>query len=274
MAIENRKEGLNIGSGSLQPESVANTANPPKFPYNNIKETESGHSFEMDDTPKRERVRLQCRSGTFIEMDPEGNETHKIYGNGYEIVVKDKNVTIEGSCSVTIKGDSVVSVEGNKTEIIKGDYQLLVEGKTTQTFKNDVSFQAERDMDIQAGAGLAGITGSLRLYSGDALYIVGDTMIGGSLNADLITSKSSIDAAAGVTAGPLGFVSLTGGLSVGIPVAVPSVVNAAVLVNAPLGTFGTMMATFMTDKVNTTIYNGHIHLAPKGKTSTPLTFMI
>ena len=79
-----------------EPESAANTDYQPIYPYNNVQVTESGHSFEMDDTPTRERVRLQHRSGTFIEMHPNGDEVHKVYGNGYEITIKDKNVLIKG----------------------------------------------------------------------------------------------------------------------------------------------------------------------------------
>lgn len=274
MAITDRQSGADVGSGFVQPESSANTSNPPRYPYNNATETESGHVFEMDDTPSRERIRLSHRSGTFIEMNPDGSEVHKVYGNGYEITVKDKNVTIEGNCTVTIKGDSVVNIEGNKWERVAGNYTLIVDGEMIQTVKGDTSIQCENDMNISAGAGLAGATGALRLYSGDPLYVVGDIMIGGSLNADLITSKTSIDAAAGVTAGPLGFVSVMGGLSVGIPVAIPSVVNAATLVNAPVGTFGLMAATLMTDLINKTIYSTHFHKAPKGFTGTPIFKMI
>lgn len=274
MAIEERKESTNLGSGFLQPESAANTASPPDYPYNNATLTESGHSFELDDTPNAERIRLQHRTGTFIEMGPTGDEIHKVYGSGYEITIKDKNVLIEGSCTVTIKGDSVLNIEGNKFERIQGKYELLVEGDMIQTIKGDTSIMCESDMQIASGTGISGATGALRLYSGDSMYIVADVMIGGCLVADMINSKSSIDAASGVTAGPLGFVSLKGGLSVGIPVAIPSVVNAAALVNAPVGTFGLMTATLMTDLINTNIYSSHIHPAPRGMTGTPIGPMV
>jgi hypothetical protein len=50
----------------------------------------------MDDTPTRERIRLQHRIGTFMEMYPNGDEVHKVYGTGYEIHLKGKNVLIKG----------------------------------------------------------------------------------------------------------------------------------------------------------------------------------
>ena len=32
---------------------VIDSTNKPQYPYNNISQTKSGHSFEMDDTPKK-----------------------------------------------------------------------------------------------------------------------------------------------------------------------------------------------------------------------------
>ena len=78
-----------------EPESPFNPDEKPVYPHNKVWETESGHSFEMDDTKDRERIRLQHRSKTFIEMHPDGSEVHKIYGNGYEIVLENKNVLIK-----------------------------------------------------------------------------------------------------------------------------------------------------------------------------------
>ena len=54
--------------GWTEPESAANTDYQPVYPYNNVTQTRSGHMFELDDTKGRERVRLQHRANTFIEM--------------------------------------------------------------------------------------------------------------------------------------------------------------------------------------------------------------
>ena len=83
-----------------EPESAANTYYQPVYPYNNVTQTEAGHKFEMDDTPTRERVCLSHRVGTFIEMHPNGDEVHKVYGNGFTIVVSNKNVLKIGRAHV------------------------------------------------------------------------------------------------------------------------------------------------------------------------------
>ena len=48
-----------------EPESAANSEYQPVYPYNNVTQTKGGHSFEMDDTPTRERIRVQHGKGTF-----------------------------------------------------------------------------------------------------------------------------------------------------------------------------------------------------------------
>ena len=118
--------GYGIFDTWTEPESAANTnigadgtAYVPLYPYNHVTQTESGHSFEMDDTPTRERIRLQHRSGTFTEMHPNGSVVQKIYGNGYEIIANDKNVLVKGVCNITVEGDAHFHVKGDKIEKVE-----------------------------------------------------------------------------------------------------------------------------------------------------------
>lgn len=262
------------GSGWLEPESVANIdETQPQYPFNHATLGESGHLLEVDDTPKRERIRFTHRTGTFIEMHPNGDMVQKVFGDSYEITVCDKNVLIEGHASVTVKGDCVLRIEGDKIEKVFGDYYLNVDGNFYLTSKGDASLLSQKDLTVGAGTSITspGIgTGALRFASGQDIYVTGDIMCGGVIVADILSAKYSVDAGLGVTAGPLGFVTLYGGVSCGYPVAIPYSVNAAQWVNAPLGTFSTMSATLMTDVINSTIYNWHIHGTSSGPTSPPM----
>jgi hypothetical protein len=50
----------------------------------------------MDDTPTRERVRIQHgKSKNFIEMHPNGDQVVKVFGDNYEIIAKNNNVLIK-----------------------------------------------------------------------------------------------------------------------------------------------------------------------------------
>jgi hypothetical protein len=270
--------------GFFEPESAANTDYQPEYRYNNITQTPRGHSFEMDDTPTRERVRLSHRSGTFIEMHPNGDEVHKVFGDGYEITIKDKNVLIKGSCNIVIEGDCNMHVQGDKIETIDGNLEQHVKGNFTQVVDKTTSITSQGDMEITAGVSALG---TLQISTGDHMSISGDLSVKGEIVGDKIASITRVDAGTGVSAGPLGFVTMLGGLSVGIPVAVPqqilcstnisagTFVNAAVSVNAPTGNFGLMSAMLMTDKVNTNLYNIHTHIGNLGYPTSPsLTKMV
>jgi len=238
-----------------EPESAATVETPPVYPYNTIQQTESGHSFEMDDTPTRERVRLQHRSGTFLEMHPNGDEVHKVYGTGYEIHLKGKNVLIKGTCNITIEGDANMEVKGDYNLQVAGDYNVLVGGKTNHRSVGDIFLSCDDDISIAANENFGG---SVRIAASDHVYVDSDLVVAGSVAADLVTAESRINAGTGVYAGPLGVYSL-------------GPVTSLTLVTSPLAQFGIMNAVLMSDIINKGIYNTHIHNSPKGPTSPPLT---
>lgn len=241
-----------------EPESAANTDYQPIYPYNNITLTESGHSFELDDTPSRERVRLQHRSGTFIEMHPNGDEVHKVYGDGYEIVIKNKNVLIKGACNITVEGDCNMQVLKDFNMSVKGDYNLEVAGKMNQRVVGDYSLSSDEDVSITANENFGG---AIYLSAADNVTVSADLVVAGSVAADIITAESRVNAGTGVYAGPLGVYSV-------------GPITSLVMVDAPIGTFGYMNAIWMTDQINTNIYKTHIHPAPRGMTGTPILPMV
>jgi hypothetical protein len=258
------------GSGWLEPESAANLRNKPKYPFNKAQTTESGHSFEMDDTRGRERIRLQHRTGTFIEMHPNGDEVHKVYGDGYEITVADKNVLIEGHCSVQIKGDSVLNIDGDYTIAVAKDFKVHAGGRLTLTSEGDAQFYSRSDTSIGGGgdiAGASGLGGSLRLATMGDLFLTGSLTVQGKITCDTLAATTAVDGLQ-VTAGVGGFSSVAGGLAIGQPVAIPGTINCTGIVYGSIGSFGTMMAVWMTDRVNTTLFNSHFHIAKTGPTST------
>jgi hypothetical protein len=266
--------------GFFQPESAANTDYQPVYPFNNAKSTPSGHLFEFDDTKERERIRLQHRTGTFIEMQPNGDEVHKVYGDGYEITVKDKHVLIQGQCVIEILGDATIHIAGDKTETVDGSVSQHIKGNFTQIVEGISSVTSQGNMEISAGAGIAG---KLSLSAGASVSVDSDLRVRGEIGADKIYSFGRVDAETGISAGPLGFVSLTGGLSLGVPVAVPGniicvgTINAAlpitsgVSVNSITGNFGTMNAGLMTDTINTNLYDVHTHIGNLGHPTSPPT---
>jgi hypothetical protein len=238
-------------SGWTEPESAANTSYQPIYPYNDVKQTESGHLFEMDDTPTRERIRLQHgKTLTFIEFHPNGDQVHKVFGDDYEITIKNKNVLIKGDCNITVNGDCNMQVKGNHNLDVVGDYNIHVGGKMNTRVRGDMTVLTDSDLAIQAGENF----NSISLAASDVVQVRSDLNVAGAIQGDIITSKTRVDAGTGVRAGPLGFVSLTGGLAVGFPVASFGDVRAL-----KSGTFGVSVTTSsLTSLFSTTIIGGSI----------------
>ena len=131
-----------------------------EYPYNHVLETESGHIQEFDDTPFAERIYEKHRSGTFYEIDADGNKVTRVVGQNYEIVAGnefvnikgDVNLTIDSNCKTYIKGDWNIQVDGNKTEVVKKNvtetygtengthaHTISVTGKRAETISNSVT---------------------------------------------------------------------------------------------------------------------------------------
>jgi len=93
-----------------------------RYPFNKVFTSESGHVFEVDDTPNRERIHSYHRAGTYTEIGPEGSRVQKIVGDDYEIVVKDKKVFVSGNVIIDVNGVATINAPGGME--INGDVQL------------------------------------------------------------------------------------------------------------------------------------------------------
>jgi hypothetical protein len=132
--IVQTKKTNKLGPFELDPTYAA------KYPYNNVYESESGHVMEFDDTPKKERVHLYHREGSYIELQADGSGAFKI--------VKNKNDTIGGNYSLYVQGNMTVEVDGNitfkskKNISFSADEAFSVKAKSISLNAND-SFSAK-----------------------------------------------------------------------------------------------------------------------------------
>lgn len=109
------------------------------YPRNKVTETESGHVFEVDDTPGGARIHEYHASGTYREIINNGTLTQKIMGDRYTIIASDDQVFINGDCNVTITGACRLRVNGDLVQEIVGDHHLTVHGnRYTKIIGNDV----------------------------------------------------------------------------------------------------------------------------------------
>jgi hypothetical protein len=123
-----------------------------QYPYNHVRETESGHVKEYDDTPGFERIHEYHRSGTFYEVHPDGTRVTKIVGDNYEITHHNKQVRVRGDVKVFVDGDSHLYVRGNMF------------GQVDQNLK----FNVGKNIDIHAGE-------NIRMFANKSIELTSQT---------------------------------------------------------------------------------------------------
>lgn len=187
------------------------------YPYNKVTETETGHVFEVDDTPNNGRIHEYHNAGTFYEIQADGSKTTKVVGDEYEITLKDKKVYIKGTCDVTIAGDARMLVYGDMYQEIGGNLFTTVGGdRITKVVGNDMtevlsgqSTNVSRSSSFRTGGNHTDtiIGNNTQTVGGDKF-----TTVGGKISAISVgsTSHTSI----------LGFkiMSTTGSVSASAPI--------------------------------------------------------
>ena len=137
-----------------EPESTYAAA----YPKNHVLETESGHIKEYDDTTDAERIQEYHKSGTFYEIDANGNKVERIVKDNYQVItgtdyvkVKgDVNLYIESNCNTYIKGNWNIQVDGTKTEVVTGAVSETYKDTKTENVTGAVSetYQANQTTNI------------------------------------------------------------------------------------------------------------------------------
>jgi len=128
-----------------------------QYPYNNVITSESGHMREVDDTPGAERIHEYHRSGSFTETHPDGTKVNKIVGDGFTIVVKDKNVMVEGNANIIVNGNANISVGKNLDAVVTGSAKFQIGGNA------DIMVNKDANMEVRGNAKLE-VKGNLDEY--------------------------------------------------------------------------------------------------------------
>lgn len=107
-----------------------------RYPYNYAIDTESGHAFEMDDTPNYERINLMHKTGSHVEFRPTGDVHRKVIGSSSIVIDKDETMHVKGNRVVYIDGDLSYVVNGNVTFQVKKDFAVVARNITLAASAN------------------------------------------------------------------------------------------------------------------------------------------
>lgn len=114
----------------------------PLYPYNKAHYTESGHIVELDDTRDNERISIEHRTGTFYEIDKDGNEIHRVVNDNYTVICKDNELFVGGKVKVVVKGDADIAVVGETKVESSGKMKIIAQ--------KDLDIEGEKDINIKA----------------------------------------------------------------------------------------------------------------------------
>ena len=135
-----------------------------RYPFNNTMTTRSGHLLEFDDTPGSERVQIFHKSGSYIEILPDGTIVTKS--------VKDHIQLAFGNISIFNQGEE----DGGKDiEITSNQGEIII------TAQQDVSIYANGTKDKPANVGIFAENGNVQVTTKKGVVNIEAPLIG--LNA-------------------------------------------------------------------------------------------
>ena len=78
-----------------------------------------GHVIEIDDTEGSERIHIYHKSGSYIEMFPDGKVIAKTMGDNLNIAVGDQNITsVDGNINLTCNNGRVRIVSDQPIDVV------------------------------------------------------------------------------------------------------------------------------------------------------------
>lgn len=97
------------------------------YPFNNVIETTTA-VIEIDDTEANERISIQHKNGTYMEIRPDGTMLVKTKGNLIQCVDGNLSQEVTGNVDIDVVGNIVENVTGNVTQDIDGDVTQTIGG--------------------------------------------------------------------------------------------------------------------------------------------------
>jgi len=136
VSISDASSGANVSQ--TEPLSTSDLST---YPECSVLETASGHMIEIDDTPNNERLRLYHKSGSYIEIQPDGSIIQKSTGPAShyihvgdikkhviagvkEYIEMNKEEIIGGSLLSNVKGNVKLHVQGNLDWVVDGNITI------------------------------------------------------------------------------------------------------------------------------------------------------
>lgn len=155
------------GSTWNQPEIPYNT----DYPFNKVTATESGHVFELDDTPRAERINLYHRTGSYLEIDHNGTQTNRVAGDRYDFSERNHYEAVRGSKIIYVEGEIDVVVKNGAKLNIQGQCDIVVNGNANVTVGGNMDARVQGNTDLQVGGTMnTSVVGDYRVRASNIYF--------------------------------------------------------------------------------------------------------
>lgn len=139
------KTSKRIGSALPFPGEPVSQYNA-KYPYNKVLRTETGHLIEVDDSPANERIHIMHKTGSYVEINKNGDVVVKSTKDNYDITTSNNNVYVGGSVNMYINGNVNTQVRGSYTLNVTGP--IVMNGSTVNINKGTEGAARRGDLVI------------------------------------------------------------------------------------------------------------------------------
>ena len=123
----------------------------PRYPFNKVLETESGHIIELDDTEGSERIHVYHRTGSFLEFHPDGTIVKKSINDDNEVVISNKSVYVFGNSNMFVEGNVKVQSLGNMTLESEANVTIRAQGNMDLACGGNFNILAAGTLDTASG---------------------------------------------------------------------------------------------------------------------------
>jgi len=222
-----KTNNLYVGGGDIGVSLNIEHQEPSQYPFNQVKETASGHVVEYDDTPGGERILIKHRKGAGVEVRADGSviisavnnkievtggdQTLIVEGNGNLVykgnmnlqVTGDYNVDVGGNYNVNVAGNNTNNVQLNQRTEVSGDHEMTIKkSSATKILDNKAEIVLGNNTSIVKGSHNHTVQGDIAIYTDTNMHLSGkDTLVAVSQNTTVSGSELSVMGMKGVIGG-------------------------------------------------------------------------
>lgn len=165
---DNKDIAIPTSTGSLWNE-IEEKSSSVIYPNNTVTETVGGSIVEYDSTPDNERIHFFHKSGSYWEIQNEGNYQMKIVGDKQEIINLDLRILVKKDKTETIRGDVETKIDGDETILIGGNHLETIRGNTKSNVKGDVDIVCDSSKTEKVSDSVTEKFGSLKTDGGSSI---------------------------------------------------------------------------------------------------------